>query len=261
MEPGIYAGISNEDYHQDPAYSKSQLDFVRQAPGLLQWSKRAPSTGSVADHMGTALHCLLLEPDEFGNRFVVGPDTGRTAKPFREFEKELPEGWTGLTKEEDEKLIHMYDSVMAHPDAAALMSMDGESELSCWYIDEATGLPCRFRPDWWIRSRGIMVDVKSTDIASKFQWSVRDFRYDVQQAFYSDGAAALDEPVDDFLFLVVGKTREMGKYPVRLIALPPMAVERGRAEYREDLQTIVECQRSGEWSGVEILNPPQRVYY
>lgn len=75
MTPGIYFDISNEDYHAGDGVSKSQLDMVALSPALLQWQKSAPvdTEKLKALDMGTALHCLLLEPEEFDKRFIVAP--------------------------------------------------------------------------------------------------------------------------------------------------------------------------------------------
>ncbi|MGE5046901.1 exodeoxyribonuclease VIII, partial [Yersinia enterocolitica] len=72
MEPGHYQDISNEDYHSGPGVSKSQLDDVAINPAILTWKKTAPvdTEKLKALDMGTALHCLLLEPEEFDKRFI-----------------------------------------------------------------------------------------------------------------------------------------------------------------------------------------------
>ncbi|HBS1258763.1 TPA: exodeoxyribonuclease VIII, partial [Klebsiella pneumoniae] len=79
MKPGIYFDISNEDYHAGDGVSKSQLDMVALSPALLQWQKSAPvdTEKLKALDMGTALHCLLLEPEEFDKRFIVAPPFNR----------------------------------------------------------------------------------------------------------------------------------------------------------------------------------------
>jgi exodeoxyribonuclease VIII len=79
MKPGIYFDISNEDYHAGDGVSKSQLDMVALSPALLQWQKSAPvdTEKLKALDMGTALHCLLLEPEEFDKRFIVAPQFNR----------------------------------------------------------------------------------------------------------------------------------------------------------------------------------------
>ena len=77
-----------------------------------------------------------------------------------------------------------------------------------------------------------MVDLKTTDDAAKFHFSARDYRYDVQQAYYSDGADQDGEAPDVFLFIVVSKTRSMDATQCALSRLHPASVEAGRIEYR-----------------------------
>ncbi|STF45421.1 exonuclease VIII [Escherichia coli] len=43
IEPGIYYGISNENYHAGPGVSKSQLDDIADTPALYLWRKKCPS--------------------------------------------------------------------------------------------------------------------------------------------------------------------------------------------------------------------------
>ncbi|MCQ5014592.1 hypothetical protein NE615_27980, partial [Escherichia coli] len=41
IEPGIYYGISNENYHAGPGVSKSQFDDIADTPALYLWRKNA----------------------------------------------------------------------------------------------------------------------------------------------------------------------------------------------------------------------------
>ena len=264
MNPGIYPDIPSDQYHTGPGYSKSQLDLVRRAPGLVQWARNSPYTGSDAADIGTAVHCLLLEPAEFARRYVVEPVFNRRTNAGKADAEAFAVNNHDrhiLSASDYDTILNMQASVMAHPEAKALLTMPGESESSVYWIDPATGLLCRCRPDRWARAARVMIDVKTTDDAAKFHWSVRDYRYDVQAAFYSDGAAAVGEPVDLFVFVVVGKRREMGRYPVRVIELDAATVEAARIEYQQDLSTVLECQRTKEWPGIELMTPPKRNHY
>ncbi|EHY6038497.1 exonuclease VIII, partial [Escherichia coli] len=63
IEPGIYYGISNENYHVGPGVSKSQLDDIADTPALYLWRKNAPvdNTKTKTLDLGTAFHCRVLE--------------------------------------------------------------------------------------------------------------------------------------------------------------------------------------------------------
>ena len=264
MQPGIYPDIPADQYHAGPGYSKSQLDLVRRAPGLIQWARNSPYTHSDAADIGTAVHCLLLEPDQFADRYALEPQINRRTNAGKEEAERFAaeNAHKGILSADDyEQILAMRQSVMAHPEARALLEMPGESESSVYWLEPTTGLLCRCRPDRWARSARVMIDVKTTDDAAKFHWSVRDYRYDVQAAFYSDGAAAVGAAVDLFVFVVVGKRREMGRYPVRVIELDPATIEAARIEYQQDLLTVAECEREKSWPGVELMTPPRRQQY
>ena len=79
IQNGVYHDITNEEYHSGPAVSKSQLDDIAISPAVYQWKKSAPVDEEklTALDMGTALHCLLLEPEEFDRRFIVAPQFNR----------------------------------------------------------------------------------------------------------------------------------------------------------------------------------------
>ena len=75
MQPSIYYDISNEDYHSGGGISKSQQDDIAINPAICQWCKEAPEDdeNKGARDIETALHCLMLEPEEFDKRFIVAP--------------------------------------------------------------------------------------------------------------------------------------------------------------------------------------------
>ncbi|MCV0972503.1 exodeoxyribonuclease VIII, partial [Escherichia coli] len=89
IEPGIYYGISNENYHAGPGVSKSQLDDIADTPALYLWRKNAPvdTTKTKTLDLGTAFHCRVLEPEEFSNRFIVAPEFNRRTTAGKEEEK------------------------------------------------------------------------------------------------------------------------------------------------------------------------------
>lgn len=72
MKPGIYYGISNEDYHSGASISKSGLDLIAKSPAHYKAvidgiTVREPTK---AQSLGTAFHEMLLEPDLFWSKHV-----------------------------------------------------------------------------------------------------------------------------------------------------------------------------------------------
>lgn len=75
MDAGVYRGIENRDYHGGPGVSKSGLDLVRKSPAHYRAvvtaandNERSPTA---AQALGTALHCLVLEPAEFVKSYTL----------------------------------------------------------------------------------------------------------------------------------------------------------------------------------------------
>lgn len=264
-EPGYFTDISNEEYHKGPGISKSQLDLAHESPALLSWSKSAPEDERKrgALDIGTAVHTLLLEPHLFEQQYAVGPanaprNTKAGKEKWAEFEETL-DGRIVLTGDDYQTIKLMQASAMAHPHARWLLEAEGDAEASIYWTDPETGLLCRIRPDKLVPSVNIIVDVKTTDDVAKFKWSVRDYRYDVQDAFYSSGYHAhFGEAPAQFVFLVVGKTINCGKYPVRVITLDDESRAVGYDEMREDLHLVAECTNNNNWPGIQTMSVPPR---
>lgn len=263
MHPGYYTTLSNHDYHHGEGVSKSQLDLIDKSPALFQWNQHAPEDQEKksALNLGDATHALLLEPERFTTEYAIGPanaprNTKAGKAAWEAFEAEL-QGQTVLSADEGRRLHLIRDSVMAHPHAKWLLEAAGDAEASLYWIDPKENVLCRCRPDKTIPTLGWLVDVKTTADISKFERSMYDYRYHVQDAFYSDGYAAhFGEPLNGFVFLVVSTSIECGKYPVRLFVLDAEAKAAGRTAYRVNLATYADCLRTGEWSGLETLSLP-----
>ncbi|MGU6845895.1 PD-(D/E)XK nuclease-like domain-containing protein [Salmonella enterica subsp. enterica serovar Sandiego] len=264
IQPGIYYDIPNEAYHAGPGVSKSQLDDIAVCPAFYQWRKAAPvdTEKTKALDMGTALHCRLLEPDEFKNRFIIAPEFNRRTTAGKEEEKAFLEncansGKTVMTDEDGRKLELMYGSVMAHPGCRALLEAEGKTESSIYWTDTETGELCRIRPDKFLTNSPLILDVKKVTDMSRFARHVEEFRYHVQAAMYCEGWKAYSGETPRFAFLAVSESIDCGKYPVHLYILEDEHHDIGYSLFRRDLNTYHECKSSNKWGwGFEVIERP-----
>lgn len=178
------------------------------------------------------------------------------------------EGKELITEEEYEKSCAIRDAVMSHPIASKIFAKDsGIAELSCYAEDPETGLKLRVRPDWY-RFDGIVADLKTTRVADYdgFSKSINDYRYNVQDPFYTDVIKlALEQNTNkltlkkpkDFIFVAVEST---APYHVSVYRLGEESREIGRKEYKEDLQKYLECSKEDKWGGysekIEVIELP-----
>ena len=264
IEPGIYYGISNENYHVGPGVSKSQLDDIADTPALYLWRKNAPvdNTKTKTLDLGTAFHCRVLEPEEFSNRFIVAPEFNRRTNAGKEEEKAFlmecaSTGKTVITAEEGLKIELMYQSVMALPLGQWLVESAGHAESSIYWEDPETGILCRCRPDKIIPEFHWIMDVKTTADIQRFKTAYYDYRYHVQDAFYSDGYEAQFGVQPTFVFLVASTTIECGRYPIEIFMMGEEAKLAGQLEYHRNLRTLADCLNTNEWPAIKTLSLPR----
>ncbi|MFQ1632660.1 PD-(D/E)XK nuclease-like domain-containing protein [Aeromonas veronii] len=263
LPQGLVLGLSNEEYHSGPGISKSQLDDIAESPATYIWRKSAPVDEEKlkALDMGTALHCLLLEPEEFEARFIIAPEFNRRTNAGKDEEKEFLAncaelGKTIISFEDDRKLQLMRESVFAHPDARWLLEQDGICEGSLYWTDRETGELCRCRPDKKLNNFPILADVKKVDDMGRFERHVEEFRYHVQDAMYSDGFREIYDEIPDFIFIAVSSSIECGRYPVRVRPLEQEWKEAGKDLYRRDLRKFHECRVNNDWHDLIPLTRP-----
>ena len=253
--PGVYAGISNADYHAGPGISKSGLDILAKSPAhywdryLSPSRQRQAETAAMA--FGTAFHTAVLEPHEFG-KWVVLDKVDRRTKEGKAAAEEAEaraarQGGRVIARADMDLIAAMNTAILSHPVAEHLET--GVPELSVYWIDEESGVFCRCRPDWLGASA--VVDLKTTDDASPrgFIRSSYIHRYWVQAAFYIDGLAANGINMPYFIFAACEKNRP---YPVVAYNATNEAIEAGRREYRRLLKLYADCAASNTWPGYEL---------
>ena len=224
--------LTNDEYRSVKAYSKSDLDNANKSVALLDWNKNVVRSKSDVADIGNATHAALLEPDVFSRDYVKMPDFDlRTSSGKLQSEafKNNMDGKIILSHDDYEMVIGMRDSALAHPIINRLLTSKGESEVSIFF--EVDGVKCKCRPDRIVDpsvfNQHVIVDVKTCADVSKFNFSARDYRYDVQAYWYMKGYAQLTGHKPRFLFAVIGKNKVFGSHQARLFEIDDEAVEKG----------------------------------
>ena len=58
-------------YRGDPALSRSDIFEMRKSPMHFRYALDHPREETTAMAFGTALHCYVLEPEKFAERYVI----------------------------------------------------------------------------------------------------------------------------------------------------------------------------------------------
>lgn len=251
---GFIEDMPNDDYHRAKGVSKTGLDKIDRSPAHYRWPKKRSSTRNM--EIGTAIHTAILEPERFKKEYIATLAVKRTEKAYKEVAKDNGSENT-LTAPEAESVMGMQKSVQNDMAASHILDMPGKPELSAFVTDPETGIQIRARYDW-ITDNGIVLDIKKTQDLRKFNRSVMDYRYHVQDAMYSHIYELITgEPLQGFYFLAV---EEDSPHSCKVFELDDLSKEIGYHYYRKNLRTYAECINSGEWPhadlGDELLELP-----
>jgi hypothetical protein len=239
MTAQFLPGLSRAEYDALPGWNSSLLKIAATRTPAHAWAAyrdpAAPgSTDSSALLVGSALHCLLLEPDEFSKRYVSPPaDVPRrptekqletpTAKPgtkaytawedacarrdwWEKFDTEnANREW--LSPADHAMVGNLYQSIVTHPALGPWFAPSPNSlnEVTITWHDPVTGAQCKARLDKLVLlSHHILIlDLKSAADASppEFGRAAVRFGYLAQGAFYTDGLHACRRSLAEHLNL------------------------------------------------------------
>jgi exodeoxyribonuclease VIII len=254
---------TTQEYHADLTHlSKSKLDVISEAPAKYKhfYLDGNPRKETKAMFEGSAAHRYLFEQHTMGDHYFVFDDSEIVAeiggaKPrgttrYKEWKSEQLELNTGKLELDSELLAMVqgiHASAMANPDYVDLIRPGYQSEQILY--GEIDGVKVKCRLDCHVESTHTIIDLKTTTDASerKFGYSCRDYRYHVQDAFYSEIYRQNYGVKPRFIFFAVEKS---APHLNDLYELSEYDRERGTELYSADLQTYKRCIASGIWHGL-----------
>ena len=201
----IIKDLANADYHARPEIGKSGLDAVHKSMAHYYAPRKKATT---AMETGIAFHTLVLETEKFEQQYVRSIECDRRTKDgkekWAEFLEQNPDK-TILKIDAWESLMRMKESMDAHPRISNYFE-SGQAETSIFWEMNATG--CKARPDWMVNDGEFIIDLKTTADASPeaFAKSCANYRYHVQDAWYSKAVESVLGIKPVFVFVVVEST-------------------------------------------------------
>ena len=247
------AYIPAQQYHDDPAYSASDLKLITSTcPQVFYQSKyekvkleHEPAVKK-AFRVGELCHAFTLEPDRAKKAY--GVCLSRSTKAGKvQAEEMIAKGIEPITSQEYELASSVANAVRSHPIAKQLLSK-GFAEQSFWREDKETGLTCKARCDF-ITFGGsyddTIVDLKTTGEGNshpdKFIKSITNYLYHLQAAHYLEVVGA-----KRFVFIAVEKVYP---YAISITELDEDALAEGYHLRQEALRLIQDCHADAYWRG------------
>lgn len=260
--------MTNADYHNSPAHGSTDMKLMLQSPAHYKAKEAFADTDTT--QFGSAFHALILEGEPALNKgWEILADGIRSAKRK---EEAAERGVYLLTPDHGKDLFKMRKAIEATEDARKLLALDGPCEKSGFWQDTETGLYCKIRPDKLIPSAGIIMDLKTFTLQAEYNLEVnfkKQFskaiwsrRYDIQAAYYLDGASMIDnKDYHTFVWIVITKE---APFMVGVWIADNTMLTMGRKAYREQLKRFKHCYDTNEWplpdiGGISAIGLPEWV--
>lgn len=128
IEPGFYPDLDELDYHADPAMSSGKLKWLQRSPAHYKASFHGGGTTKEMT-FGGAFHIAALEPD-MACRIVVDSKVTPADRDFAD-----SKGYRLITKDEDQTIQDMLESLWAHETASKLIGRAKHHEASIFWRD------------------------------------------------------------------------------------------------------------------------------
>lgn len=248
--PGLHADVAAPVYHGWPGIGSTALSRLARSPAHYRFGAPAESPDLA---FGSAVHCRVLEPAAFDDRYCVAPDVDRRTKAGKadwEAFQAVNAGRGVLSADDWQAVEAVGRAVHAHPAARALLDAAADRELSGLWMCPDTGLALKLRADAIADLGGeyVCCDLKTSRDASRraFERSIWTYRYDLQCVHYLSGLAALGRPCDSFVFIVVEK---QPPFAVNCFRMDDEVLAVARDERRRLLRKLGECERTGRYPG------------
>lgn len=236
------------------ALNFSTLKHLHVSPKFYQHMIKHPEPPKAHYLIGNGIHCYVLEPDEFENRYAEWDMptskgdklTARNGAALEEW-TDLHYGAEPLLPAEMENVKRAGDAVLAHKDAKEALKGCRHEEPLTW-TDPDTGLACKGRVD--AINPAYIVDLKSTkDIAARaFYDDAAKFLYHCQLSFYQTGAVTLRKIDGKQMPYLIAVEKEP-PYDVSVDRLKPDDLHAGRQVCLRLMRRLLECQAANYWPG------------
>lgn len=264
------------EYLESDGLQSSTIKDVDKSLKHFKYNQNRTKKATASQKTGTLLHCLVLEPETFKDKYLPVPEVvwntkvakANTIQTFQELlglddafctraitlKKDefldvvgnfaLNDSKELLTKKEYSRALAMMDSVHSDKECQKVLTAKSTITENSLFWKNQQGTLLKERPDIY-NPAGILLDVKSTCNIEK-RWFMRDvekFGYDLSLAHYTSGLEASDYQVDEVGWIVVENSAPYDAYMLRL----PVDFLRACQNYVDGLIKKIECARATDY--------------
>lgn len=271
IETSISTTMSNEDYHRADGLSRSAIMDIIECPKLYQYNylnkEREKKESTEQMRLGSLVHTLLLESDQYKNRYMILPQCDRRTKEGKSiYAKAINEVGTRTLIDEEmlKKSTHMVYSLKKNKILSKVLEKyEGNVEHSFFYRMDGVDVTFKSRPDYF--NSNFILDIKTAASAKPAIFSKAIFNYGlhIQAAMALDALNSCQEFVyENFIFVVV---ENKAPYLTATYMLDADAIAYGRKCYLDAARSYLDCVKSGVWPSyteeIQTISLPRWAYY
>ena len=210
-------------YDSIQAIRSSDLGYLETNPYLYSLGIR-PTIESKAVSLGSLVHTLTLEPQDFGNRYAIEPEFNKRTKQG----KEDYLTWCETNKNKEIITQDTYDkALLLSENAKKITSLFSDCEIEKSFVaDYNDRIKIKAKPD--LLSKNILIDLKTTsktDLQSDYSIAktIKERKYHRQLGFYKLVLEKLGIEIKEAILIFVDTTN----YWVRGVRLKEIDLQIG----------------------------------
>lgn len=265
LEPGLYPGVSMDDYLAMPAVSASLCHTLLTHSAHHAWhdswlNPHVPEKSNKAASIGTVAHAALLEGnldfvaiidrnDHIGPRNGVPVGwTNDSIKAARD--AAIAKGLTPILKDSMPAIESMVSAAWEYllkSEIKDIWKAGGDVENTITWLDEGR-TQCRIRPDWINKDRSLMLHYKTTQASAQPDAFIRglliSMGYDITAQFYERGFLHAGFPDIKSVFFVQEQKPPFG---CSLVGLAPAMKAMADMKVNQAIAEWTACAKAKYW--------------
>ena len=239
--------MSYDEYDRQMGVRWTNLQKMAASPAAYLEQVLRGRGDTASRRVGRAVHCALLEPASYPDRWVTWTGTQKRGPKWDQFRKEHV-GKGVLSRVESEHVIQTSSAVKRHKVARRYLDGSTLESVAIWW-DPETGILCKCRSDIMHHpvglTKGKYVELKTTQATVEpraFGRLAARMGYISGMAFHLDGMRAAGAGVDDQPYIIAVEAKP--PYDCVVFLVGEALIEAGRNQYRRLLGRVAECAKN-----------------
>ena len=204
-------------------------------------------TPSYAMKQGTAFHWAVLEPERFKSEVVMESALNKNSNAYKEWAAEH-DGKLIIKAQDIVNVKKMVEVMQSKASVAGYLSGGWAEKCILWYEDDYN-IWCKGRLDW-IRDDGqALIDLKKTQVASRFafEMAIRRYEYNMQGAHYMRGYSKIMGYRPAEWVWIVSEIEPPNECNV--FVADPIEIDSAEATLEYWYERYASCLETGHWPG------------